>query len=334
MTDGPGPGDDEQQESGGLRERIMTNDANEIRGVGVVSEALAVVGAYALFAPIAVIGAATTKTSKIGAEILGTLLPSSDAAWRRVAIWSLNQMHKNSGGDAVGLVINEDMSLDIQPAKLKRGTLDDDDVEEPGWHLRDRDRVWAETADGRDLARAGKAPVAFLPASSTRRVSPIEAEVKAAIDNDRWQHVLSVDQPSAVEMDVTLDAAAANAAQNGEAVADGGVDARVRNVKRAVLDDTLVDISNDERVSFQKVVDQYRAQSDVERMDEQQRLGFQAGRVDADERDVQGFVIKVMLLALGIVAAALIGPDLLSQAGSAASGSGGVVPFMLGLGGL
>jgi len=97
-----------------------------------------------------------------------------------------------------------------------------------------------------------------------------------------------------------------------------------------VLDDTLVDISNDERVSFQKVVDQYRAQSDVERMDEQQRLGFQAGRVDADERDVQGFVIKVMLLALGIVAAALIGPDLLSQAGSAASDSGGVVPFMLG----
>jgi hypothetical protein len=263
-----------------------------------------------------------------------------DRPYSRLATWSLNRMYKNTDGDAVGAVINEDLSIDFEPTQLQEADVDTEagEVTEPGWTTNRRETTWRETAQGRDIARVGQTPLVFLPETSTRRVAPLEAKVQTAIETGNWQHVFRVEEPNAVQMNTTL-----YMADNGGdgAVADGGYsaadvqgyDAQLAGVESAVLEDTLVDISDPQRISLSRLRDTYREEGDHDHTDEVGRLNFEAGRAAAEDVDVIGKIVKVLLAVAALLAVVIIGPDLLGG-GGVGGGMGGVTPFMTGLGGL
>jgi hypothetical protein len=125
------------------------------------------------------------------------------------------------------------------------------------------------------------------------------------------------------------------------AVADGGYsaadvqgyDAQLAGVESAVLEDTLVDISDPQRISLSRLRDTYREEGDHDHTDEVGRLNFEAGRAAAEDVDVIGKIVKVLLAVAALLAVVIIGPDLLGG-GGVGGGMGGVTPFMTGLGGL
>jgi len=299
-----------------------------------VADQVGLLGAWVLVGAVGVPLRALHAGAKNAAEVFEIIIPFKSRLYRSLTRWAVERMHKTGGGDAVAARIGEDMSLSLEPAKLKDADVDEDGADQAGWHLKSTDRVWDETMGGRDIARLGKAPVVFLPDDSTRRVSAIEAQVKNAFSRGDWQHLFRVEQEGAVEMDTTLYVDPRAAGGDG-AIADGGQnvtdhDTLPTTVKHAVLEDTLVDISQPGRISMARLSEMYRQAGDADRMDEVGRLNYEAGRLDAEDTDVIGKVFKLLLAIAAILAVVLIGPDLLGSATAGASG-GSLVPFVLGL---
>jgi hypothetical protein len=300
-----------------------------------IGDRIGLLGAWMLVGMIGIPLRALHAGVKNASEVFEVIVPFKSRLYRSLARWAVERMHKSAGGDAVAARLGEDMSLSLEPAKLKDADVDEDGVEQPGWHVKSDDRVWDETMGGRDIARLGKAPVVFLPDDSTRRVSPIEAQVKNAFSRGDWQHLFRVEQPDAVEMDTTLYVDPRAAGGDG-AIADGGQNVTDHDtvptaVKHGVLEDTLVDISQPGRISMARLSEMYREAGDADRMDEVGRLNYEAGRLDAEDTDVVGKVFKLLLAAAALVAAATIGPDLVGGAAAGGAGGGSLVPFVLGL---
>lgn len=300
--------------------------------VEFVSDVLAAVGAWGTFLPVAIAGRTVQEGSKIGMSILGKILPIG-TPFEDLAKWAINRSHKRRGGDAVGIVFAEDGQIDFEPVKHK--TVDLEEGEQAGWFSKDRDRQpWHEGAGGRDVDWLGKAPVVLLDAASQQRATAFEARYAEALDLDNVDAVYNLDHGGQVTVEPQIDAVGAT---GGEALADGGVaedaisDVRLKNVKGAIWDQHIVDIDGSPdtdgmRIDPRKVKETYRQKTGADQLAQATELGFQAGR--SDERDLTGVLIKMMLIALGIVAAATIGPDLLGAA-SQSGGGGSLVPFTL-----
>lgn len=320
---------------GGTEETAPEDDREPSQNAATkLADGLAKVGTYSVMIPVAVCGRVGHTSAKTAAQTVDWL-PFMDRPYSRLASWSLNRMYKSTDGDAIGAVINEDLSINFEPTQLQEADVDTEagEVTEPGWTTNRRETTWRETAQGRDIARVGQTPLVFLPETSTRRVAPLEASVQTAIETGNWQHVFRVEEPNAVQMNTTL----YMANNNGGAVADGGYsatdvqgyDAELAGVESAVLEDTLVDISDPQRISLSRLRDTYREEGDHDHTDEVGRLNFEAGRAAAGDADVIGKIVKVLLAVAALLAVVIIGPDLMSQTGSAAGSS--MVPFQIAL---
>jgi hypothetical protein len=291
--------------------------------------------ALLVFGLLGIAGRALHEGSKAGVSIITTLLPFAGKAQKALFLWALRQYHKKGGGDAVGFIHEPDGSVEPVPVKHKPQSIEEENTERAGWHALDRDQSWHEGADGREVDRLGKTPIVFLDSASIRRATPTEARVAQCLDLNRVNDLYHIPSKDAVDMTVHVGGATAGAEGNGQAgaVPDGGLawDVLETQVKEAVWQESLVDIGVDDhdgmRIDPRKVKETYREKTGSEQLDEVERLGFLAGQLGTD--DPTGFIIKVLLIALGFVAAAIIGPDLLSQAGGA-GGAGGIVPFWLG----
>jgi len=231
----------------------------------------------------------------------------------------------------VGLIHEPSGSIEPVAVKHKSQDIDDDDnPERAGWHAKDRDQSWHEGADGREVDRLGRTPIVMLDSASTQRATVTEARVAQCLDLDAVEPVYQIADKGQVEITVEM-GNGGGAGAGAPTMADGGAawQATEAAVRGAVFDRALVDIGTDDhdgmRVDPRKVKETYREKTGAEQLDEVERLGYLAGKLGG--ADMQGFVIKVLLIALGIVAAALIGPDLLSQASGAGGGGGGPVPF-------
>jgi len=305
-------------DSPSLRQRVGTAAGD---GLGTLSGA-------AIGLPLAIIGRGVHTGTKTALGLLSVLPISSP--WRGATKWSLRQLHKSAGGDAIGLVHEPNGSVEPVPVKFKQQSVEEGGAERAGWHEFGGDRSWHEGADGREVDRLGKTPVVLLDSASAQRATATEARFAQCLDLDQVEGLYQLRDDGQVDITVQMGDASGTSA----ALPDGGAawEATDAAIKGAVKDRALVDIGADDhdgmRIDPRKVKETYREKTGGEQLDEVERLGFLAGSLG--EQDATGFVIKVLLIALGIVAAATIGPDLLSQASSGASGSSGVVPFMIG----
>jgi len=298
-----------------------------------VADAVGAGLAYLTFVPVGIVGRTLHEMFKTGASIATTIIPFAGRLHRSLIKWSLHRMRKKSGADAVGFVHEPDGSVELVPVKHKPQQVDEDDVDRAGWHAKGRDQSWHEAADGREVDHLGRTPVVLLDSASTQRATATEARFAECLDLDRTERVVQVPGKSAVEVTVAMGADGAN----GDAVADGGRAYQIleTNIKEAIWQDTLVNIGTDDhdgmRINPRKVKETYREKTGSEQLDEVERLGFLAGLMDDEDRS--GFVIKVLLIVLGIIAAVTIGPGLFSSAGGAVSGGGGsLIPILIGLG--
>lgn len=302
-----------------------------------LADGLGRLSAVLVFGPLGIAGRALHEGSKAGVSIITTLIPFAGNAQKALFLWALRQYHRKGGGDAVGFIHEPDGSVEPVPVKHKPQSIEEEDAERAGWHALDRDQSWHEGADGREVDRLGKTPVVFLDSASTQRATVTEARVAQCLDLDQVDGLYQVPAKDAIDMTVQVGSADAAAGGNGQAGAlpDGGQEMMQileTNVKEAAWRQSIIDIGAGDhdgmRVNPRKVKETYREKTGSEQLDEVERLGFLAGQLGTE--DPTGFVIKILLIALGFVAAAIIGPDLLSQAGGA-GGGGGVVPFWLGV---
>jgi len=311
-----------------------TEDATTTRDhIGTrIGDALGALGGWILMLPVAILGRAVHEGTKTAATVASRIIPFAEKPWKNLLKFSMYRYYTASGGDAVGLIHEPNGSIEPVPVKHKSQTIDDEDPERAGWHAKGRDQSWHEGADGREVDRLGKAPVVLLDSASTQRATVTEARFAQALDLDQVEPIYQLQDQGQVDLTVKM---TGNTNGSAAAMADGGAawEATEAAVRGAVFDRALVDIGSGEhdgmRIDPRKVAETYREKTGAEQLDEVERLGYLAGKLGG--QDVQGFVIKVLLIALGIVAAALIGPDLLSQAGSAGGGGGGggPVPFMI-----
>lgn len=298
-----------------------------------LSDGLANLGAWVFVFPIAVIARTIHEGTKVGLSVFGTVLPFFGAAFKRLTTWGLYKWHSKAGGDAIGLVVEPNGKIEPVPVKYKEQSVEDQEAERAGWHEKGGDRTWHEGADGREVDRLGKTPVVWLDSATTQRATTTEARFAQCLDLDQTDRLVQLADDGQLEITVQM----TDNAAGQQPVADGGMawQAVAASVEGAVKERALVDIGSGEhdgmRLDPRKVKETYREKTGGEQLDEVERLGFLAGLLSADQ-DKTGFIIKVLLIALGFVAAALVGPDLMSQAGSA--GGGGAIPFMLGIGGL
>jgi len=296
-----------------------------------VGDALGKAGGLIVWAPVAIAGRAGHEMLRVGGTMLFALLPFARRPLDGLAKWALQRKHKKAGGDAIGLVFEPDGGVDLVPVKYKPQTTDDGEVERAGWHAIDREQTWHEGADGREVDRLGRTPVVLLDSASCNRATVTEARFAQCLDLDQVDPIVQV--PSKDALDVTVQVGGSPA--NGTAVADGGhgasqMELLESNVKESIWQADVVDIGSGEhdgmRIDPRKVKETYREKTGSEQLDEVERLGFLAGR--AGKGDRTGFIIKVLLIALGLVAAATIGPGLF---GSMSGATESLAPLMLGL---
>jgi len=302
-------------------DRVSGGLAAIVDGVGRYTAMLA-------FGIVGLVGRLAHEFSKTGITTLLTLMPFAENIWRKLAYFAIYQYHKRAGGDAVGFSHMPSGSISMEAVKYKEADIEEQKA--AGWHSKDRDRSWDEGADGREVDYlGGKTPIALFDESATQRATPLEARFAQALDLDRVEGVYQ----NAQLRQITVDNPTAGG--GAQAIADGGVSSSVTVDAKGPLADSVVDIGARDghdgmRISVRKVKETYREKTDSEKMEEISRLSFLAGRMgNMDRSDV----VKIMLIALGIVAAATMGPGLVegifssASAATSGSGGGGVIPF-------
>jgi hypothetical protein len=250
--------------------------------------------------------------------------------WKGVTVFALKAYYKRSGGDAVGLLGNEHAgSATVAPVKWK-DDVDTEQDERPGWKVKGESRTF-EDSNHDAVFRIGNTPVVLINEDETRSGSWLEANVSEAIDAGNMTEVYNVEQ---ADLTATIDY---GDEMPGGALSDGGATVqREFNPKNSpVFEDMWIDTTSGDgydgrAISWWKYADHDPTTTSPEEIDRAQERGWLAGL--AGHGDNTAFVVKVLLIALGMVATFVLGPDLIAAlfaSGSGGGGGGGVIPFAL-----
>jgi hypothetical protein len=250
--------------------------------------------------------------------------------WKKLGLGFVNKYHKAAGGDRLGFVESPNGTVDLVPVKYVPAEQCDED-EQPGWRAKGVDKTWKPTDAGEAQLRLGSTPIVPLPSDSHRAATYAEARIAEAIDQGDDRPLYRVDS---ADLTATIDMAGGGG-QAG-AVADGG---QVQNLTfdprgSPIFEDILVEIGGDDyegsAVSFRKVQEMYKESTTSEEMRKQETRGFIAGR---SAKDWGATAVKIMLIALGIIAVVTLGPPLISNlfgGGGGGGGGGGIIPIAIG----
>jgi hypothetical protein len=291
-----------------------------------IATALTKVGSALWVVPAAVVRQLTYTAARF--------LPVIGAKWwKGVTLFSLKAYHRRSGGDALALLGNEHAgSASFAPLKWKDDVATDED-EQPGWKVKGEDRTF-EDSNHDSVFRVGNVPMVLVNKDETRSGSWLEANVTEAIDAGNMTEVYDVES---AELRATIDY---GDAVPGAAMSDGGanVSREFEPRESPVFKDMLIDLTSGEHfdgraISWTKYSDHDPTTTSPEEIDRAQERGWLAGL--AGHGDNTAFVIKVLLIALGMVATFVLGPDLISAlfasgGGGGGGGGGGIIPFALG----
>jgi hypothetical protein len=244
------------------------------------------------------------------------VLPFTMAFWRGLYKAGLKGIHKKSGADYVGFV-NVGGKIKVVPVNWDYET---------NRFINSSGDWWKAPSEGeyRYSAAGGKVPAIWASASSNHVGSHLQAEVGEALDIGNSRHLYE-----AAEVQANIELNAQNLEQDGSgtALADGGLENIVVTGERpGPFADELVPLTTDADarvVSMNKYYQTYPEVVDTEEMKNQEVRG----ELKAANRDMEGLMIKVLLIAgaivVGSLAAVFVLPELFGGGGGLIGGGGG-----------
>jgi len=250
------------------------------------------------------------------------LIPKQSRLFRKMALSSLRNYHKRSGGDALGIEARPGQQIDIVPVKYKPPE-ETDEEERGGWHIKGRERTYDPGPDGQSVSFIdGKVPSVLLHSDASTETGWLSPRIGQAIEMDNYAPVfvgptLAKQQPQAQQM-----------AANG-AMADGGHSVPVQTPSVDGFDmidpgqfsgDNIVDLSSGDghsgmRISLKKAKEWFAEEADSEKMQMQEERGYLAGLANNDNEDAKTIFLYAALLVIGVLAVVLLGPELVGGGG-------------------
>jgi len=250
-------------------------------------------------------------------------LPFAAKLHKRMAIKSIENYHKKSGGDAIGIDARAGQQLDLIPIKY-RAPEDCDQGEKPGWKAKGEDKIWNAGSEGRVVDYLGRTPIVALDRDSHVEAGWLAPRIAEAVELDNYDPVFT--DP---EFNVTIDAMGGQPGPQARADGGYGYDLDLQD-PGTWMGDAIVDLDSGDgydgmRVSFRKAK-QWRAETaTTQEMQMQEDRGYLRGLAAGHEGPS---VAKLLLLCgaiiVGALAVILLGPDLVGG-----SDGGGINPMAL-----
>jgi hypothetical protein len=262
------------------------------------------------------------------------VVPMTQKMWYGLMNAAYKGLLKTSGGDAI-MHVEEEGRLRHVPVKWKT-EKDGSPMDDPRWV--DQDGNWWHSNDGTKSTTLKKqVPTLWASARANELGNSVQAEVAEVLDAGDGK---TLTQSAVVNKQVIQMDESATMGSNGQAMADGGQQAGVQEYVSVddpgslrdylvPLDKALADGDAGRVVSMDKYYETYPSKVAPEKMKEQENFG-RLRELSAGE--MKSFVLKVMLIAGAIIAAAIMGPSLIEAVlGGGGGGGGGVIPLVSGL---
>lgn len=250
------------------------------------------------------------------------LIPRQSRLFRKMALSSLKNYHKRSGGDALAIEAQPGQQIDVVPVKYKPPESTDEE-ERGGWHIKGRDKTYDPGPDGQNVSFIdGKIPTVLLHSDASTETGWLAPRIGQAIELDNYSPVfvgptLAKQQPQATA-----------AAGNG-ALADGGQSVPVQTPSVDGFDmidpgqfsgDNIVDLSSGDghsgmRISLKKAKEWFAEEADSEKMQMQEERGYLAGLANNDKHDAAKLFLYAALFSIAVIATVLLGPKLIGGDG-------------------
>lgn len=276
------------------------------------------------------------RASDIAGKTLATvpkLVPKQSRLFRSMALASLRNYHKRSGGDALGIEARPGQQIDIVPVKYKPPESTEEE-EQGGWHIKGRDRTYDPGPDGQNVSFInGKIPSVLLHSDASTEVGWLAPRIGQAIEADNYAPLFVGPKLAPQRQQQATD----GLAQNG-AMADGGHSVSVQTPTVGNYDmidpgefsgDNIVDLSSGDghsgmRISLKKAKEWFAQESDSEKMQMQEERGYLAGLANSDEADAKRIFLYAVIFCIVVVAIVVIGPEVAGGGG----GGGSISPLL------
>jgi len=250
------------------------------------------------------------------------VIPKQSRLFKKMALASLRNYHKRSGGDALAIEARPGQQIGVVPVKYKPPESTDEE-ERGGWHIKGRDKTYDPGPDGQNVSFIdGKIPTVLLHSDASTETGWLAPRIGQAIELDNYSPVfvgptLAKQQPKAQQM-----------AANG-AIADGGQSVPVQTPSVDGFDmidpgqfsgDNIVDLSSGDghsgmRISLKKAKEWFAEEADSEKMQMQEERGYLAGLANSDKHDAAKIFLYAALFSIGVIAVVLLGPELIGGEG-------------------
>jgi len=270
---------------------------------------------------------AESTLGRLGAKILTTipkpLLGVRGTLFKRMAVKSIENYYKTSGGDAMAINAKPGQRVELEPVKY-RAPETIDEGEKPGWKAKGRDKVWNAASEGNSVNYLGRTPTVLLEDDDHVEAGWLAPRAGEAIELDQyWPLFTNAEFNAVVDMDTP-------GAANGHARADGGLSIDLELADPGEwAGDNVVDLGSGDgydgmRISTKKAREWRAENTDSEHMQMQEDRGYLRGLANGQEGPG---IMKLLLICAGIIlgtlAIVLLGPQLLGGSG----GGGGINPL-------
>ena len=253
-------------------------------------------------------------------SLIPKLIPRQSRLFRKLALNSIKQYYKRSGGDALAIDAKAGQQLDLTPVQY-RAAGECDEGEKPGWVAKDGNKTWNAASEGRVVDYLNNTPIVALDRDAHVECGWLRPRIAEAIELDNYDGLYTNPQLQLV----------ADATQsNGQAVADGGTPELELGSPGQWAGDAVVDLGSGDgydgmRVSFRKATEWMAEQTTTQEMQMQEDRGYIRGLAGGDRPSLTKLLLICAAIILGSFLIAFVGPEIAGGGG----GGGGINPLMI-----
>lgn len=262
-------------------------------------------------------------------QTLAPVVPFRQRIFKRLAVKSLENYYKISGGDALGLVAEPGQKLSVVPVKYKPPEACEEG-EKAGWHAKGQDKSWEAGSEGHVVDFLGRVPIVALERDSHVEAGWLKPRVAEAIELERYDPLFATATINAI-FDVNEPATGAG---GQSAVADGGQEAQFQGFQiddpGMFAGDAVIDLQSQDghdgmRVSFRKASEWMSETTTTQEMQMQEDRGYLRGKMAAGNGpSVTKLLLICAAIILGTLAIIFIVPEFLGGSG----GGGSMMPSL------